>query len=82
MLLSLNPLGQMSDGIVSVDFEDIKLKAASFRAFYIASTGQVLTLANNNSSPLASDSNIKLLHPSRGVQLAQFGNGYTNIISW
>eukprot|EP00804_Cyclotella_cryptica_P019111 CCRYP_019454-RA/>CCRYP_019454-RA protein AED:0.10 eAED:0.10 QI:0/0.93/0.88/1/0.87/0.88/17/304/1304 len=68
--------------IVSVDFDDIKVTAEAIQAFYIASTGQVAALANNNGSPLASDSNLKLLHPTRGVTATQFGSGYSNIISW
>lgn len=67
---------------VSVDFDDIELSEGSIRAFYIASTAQVATLENNNDNPLASDSRLKLLNPTRGVTETQFGSGYSNVLSW
>lgn len=67
---------------VSVDFADLKLKADSVQAFYIASTGQVASLEDNVDEPLASDGRLKLLNPTRGVTETQFGSAYSNVLSW
>ncbi len=67
--------------LVSIDFNDIELSASDIRAFYIATTGQVIA-TGDTTNPLANDENLKLLNPGRGVGSEAFGGGYSDVISW
>jgi hypothetical protein len=49
---------------IRADIADIPLSAGSKRAFYIVASGQ-LAIAEDTSTPLAADTNLKLLNPTR-----------------
>lgn len=67
---------------MNADIEDIQLIAGSKRAFYIVASGG-LAIAEDSSTPLAADENLKLLNPTRiSYAEAEFGSAYGGIYSW
>ena len=66
--------------LVSINFDDIELSASDIRAFYIATTGQVIA-TGDDSNPLANDDNLELLNPGWGIASTAFGSGYSSV-SW
>eukprot|EP00804_Cyclotella_cryptica_P019493 CCRYP_006643-RF/>CCRYP_006643-RF protein AED:0.13 eAED:0.13 QI:170/0.76/0.85/1/0.61/0.71/14/191/939 len=66
---------------VQVDFTDIPLSAGTKRAFYIATSAQLIA-SDDTSNPLASDDHLKLLNPAGILPSTEFQYLYSGTYSW
>ncbi|KAL7517715.1 hypothetical protein ACHAWX_002611 [Stephanocyclus meneghinianus] len=66
---------------VQVDFTDIPLSAGTRRAFYIATSAQLIASDDTN-TPLSSDDHLKLLNPAGILPSTEFQYLYSGTYSW